>query len=140
MVVKAGHGRRKRKVESMQWKYDRCVVGVDCLEKRDIRDVSERCCLKEYVVTRVVRAPRRVELLLSDVLIAMAATVVSRPRSALDQRGGLRCETLDHKRSCLGEHVELLLSDVVIAMAATIISRLRSALDQRVFQGMRPRP
>ncbi|GBP05649.1 hypothetical protein EVAR_5004_1 [Eumeta japonica] len=53
----------------------------------------------------------------------MAATIINRPRSALDQRGGLRYETLDHKRSCLGEHVELLLSNVVIAMAATIISR-----------------
>ncbi|GBP92836.1 hypothetical protein EVAR_66963_1 [Eumeta japonica] len=61
MVVKAEYGRRKIKVESMQWRCDRCVVCVECLGKIDVEIVMlrERCGVKEYIATRVERSMLR---------------------------------------------------------------------------------
>ncbi|GBP56188.1 hypothetical protein EVAR_41374_1 [Eumeta japonica] len=56
MIRKAGYGRRQMKVESLRWRCDRCVVGVECLKDRwRNSDVRERCGLKEDVVTGVER-------------------------------------------------------------------------------------
>ncbi|GBP66209.1 hypothetical protein EVAR_97160_1 [Eumeta japonica] len=61
MVAEAGHGRRKLKVGSMQWRCDRCVVCAQCFKKDKFRnsDVRERCGLKEEVVTGVERGMLR---------------------------------------------------------------------------------
>ncbi|GBP62594.1 hypothetical protein EVAR_47031_1 [Eumeta japonica] len=56
MVVKAGYGRRKMKVGSMQRRCDRYVVWLKYLGKTcRNRKVKERCVLKEDIVTRVER-------------------------------------------------------------------------------------
>ncbi|GBP18964.1 hypothetical protein EVAR_78432_1 [Eumeta japonica] len=63
MVVKAGYGRRKMKVGSMQWRCDRCVVCVECLGKRDVETAMlemmvclEGSCSDSLVIERESRA------------------------------------------------------------------------------------
>ncbi|GBP75840.1 hypothetical protein EVAR_53912_1 [Eumeta japonica] len=60
MLLKAGYGRRKMKVGSMQCRCGRCVVCAECRKDRcrncDVRDL---CGLKEDVITKIERGMLR---------------------------------------------------------------------------------